>query len=464
MNIEIINSPEDPDRLCAASALVSTNKESPKELYDVKIEEKGKKFLKHLIDSGHHSPLEHANFTISFSGVSVLFEQFLIEHRLASYTVRSRRYVDFSQSGYVVPDFFQENSNFDYSSFMEYFFDFYRELTDAGVPEEDARYILPYSFKSNIVATLNVRELGRLIYDCLEGRGFDYSEFEKIGEKILALAKDEAPILFDDFTQYGTGTNDKEEELNKLIETSFEKDFEKREVKLLSHTPNPEHLVAKTALIKHNQAKGTELEEMLSEEKEKEIISTILDNKRMRELEQVNFTFRINGISLPALTHYTRHRIWSPLIPSFTELNWSDKHIVPKSVREEGLEDKFSQAFEKAKSFREKIEKSASEEDLAYTFLPGNLTDFVVTVNARELYHIFCLRCCERAQWETREVALKMLKEVKKIAPNIFDKAGASCAYLGFCPEGKMFCGDLRTTKDYNFKKIDQEIDKIYRD
>ena len=51
----------------------------------------------------------------------------------------------------------------------------------------------------------------------------------------------------------------------------------------------------------------------------------------------------------------------------------------------------------------------------------------VVTMNARALRHFFELRCCQRAQWEIREMANKMLLEVKKVAPIIFEKAGASC-------------------------------------
>ena len=62
-------------------------------------------------------------------------------------------------------------------------------------------------------------------------------------------------------------------------------------------------------------------------------------------------------------------------------------------------------------------------------------------MNARELLHFLSLRLCERSQWEIRELAERMLKEVKEIAPILFEKAGPRCEELGYCPEGELTCG-----------------------
>jgi thymidylate synthase (FAD) len=68
----------------------------------------------------------------------------------------------------------------------------------------------------------------------------------------------------------------------------------------------------------------------------------------------------------------------------------------------------------------------------------------LTTINARELYHFFKLRLCERAQWEIRELAEKMLLAVKQKAPLLFAKAGPSCVVLGYCPEGDHTCGKFK--------------------
>ena len=61
-------------------------------------------------------------------------------------------------------------------------------------------------------------------------------------------------------------------------------------------------------------------------------------------------------------------------------------------------------------------------------------------MNIRSLLHFFELRCCNRAQWEIRELAWKMYELVKPTAPYIFMDAGPGCV-RGRCPEGKMTCG-----------------------
>ena len=62
-----------------------------------------------------------------------------------------------------------------------------------------------------------------------------------------------------------------------------------------------------------------------------------------------------------------------------------------------------------------------------------------MTMSVRELMHCFTVRCCNRAKWEIREVAWRMLEEVLKVAPELFVTAGPSCV-RGGCSEGKMTC------------------------
>ena len=63
-------------------------------------------------------------------------------------------------------------------------------------------------------------------------------------------------------------------------------------------------------------------------------------------------------------------------------------------------------------------------------------------MNTRSLYNFFHHRCCERAQWEIRELAIEMLRQVREIAPILFKNIGPKCV-TGPCPEGKMTCGDI---------------------
>ena len=82
-------------------------------------------------------------------------------------------------------------------------------------------------------------------------------------------------------------------------------------------------------------------------------------------------------------------------------------------------------------------------EDARYLLPNGCTTNITITMNARELLHFFSLRCCNRAQWEIREMADRMLELCLEVSPVIFRDAGPPCV-RGPCPEGKLSCGKPR--------------------
>jgi thymidylate synthase (FAD) len=91
-----------------------------------------------------------------------------------------------------------------------------------------------------------------------------------------------------------------------------------------------------------------------------------------------------------------------------------------------------------------KLNERIPAEDARYVLPNGCTTNITITRNARELLHFFSLRCCERAQWEIREMAELMLESCKEISPVIFRDAGPPCI-RNPCPEGKLSCGKPRS-------------------
>ena len=98
------------------------------------------------------------------------------------------------------------------------------------------------------------------------------------------------------------------------------------------------------------------------------------------------------------------------------------------------------------KEAKRRAEKMAIE-DARYVLPNACETKMVVTMNARSLYNFFQLRCCNRAQWEIRELAWAMLKLCREQAPTLFKKAGPACLY-GACPEGNMTCGKAKEVRE----------------
>jgi thymidylate synthase (FAD) len=86
-------------------------------------------------------------------------------------------------------------------------------------------------------------------------------------------------------------------------------------------------------------------------------------------------------------------------------------------------------------------------EDARYILPNATETKIMVTMNARGLLNFFTLRCCERAQWEIRALAVEMLRLVKGVAPVIFGDAGPGCL-CGPCPEGAMTCGRIKDIRE----------------
>ena len=92
--------------------------------------------------------------------------------------------------------------------------------------------------------------------------------------------------------------------------------------------------------------------------------------------------------------------------------------------------------------FYKKLLDAGFKKEDARSVLPNACeTKLIATINAQELFHIFNLRCCQRAQKPFRDLANEMLRLCKEVSPLIFKNAGAKCDTLGYCPEGNMSCG-----------------------
>lgn len=218
-------------------------------------------------------------------------------------------------------------------------------------------------------------------------------------------------------------------------------------VELLYHTSEPQKAVATAARICYAPIGAAELYEGLDDEKIAKVLSTIMASGHFSTLEHASYTFAIDGVSR-ALTHQlVRHRVASFNQQSQRYVKFKDgfKCIVPPSVAEdEHAADVFEEAMDTARrAYDALLSLGVPAEDARYVLPNACETKIVVTMNARELRHFFSLRCCNRAQWEIRELADRMLELVYPTAPLLFADAGAPCV-SGACPEGKMSCGKPR--------------------
>jgi thymidylate synthase (FAD) len=217
------------------------------------------------------------------------------------------------------------------------------------------------------------------------------------------------------------------------------------DVRLLFHTPEPERAVAAAARLCYAPVGAAELLETMGEDAIRRVLKTIITSGHTSTLEHASYTFAIDGVSR-ALTHQlVRHRLASFNQQSQRYVSYAEEptFIIPPSVaaNPEALKRFKASCAADFSAYRELIEAGVAPEDARYLLPNAMETKIVVTMNIRELLHFLELRCCRRAQWESRELALRMLELAEPTAPYIFMDAGAACR-RGPCPEGKMTCGD----------------------
>lgn len=169
-------------------------------------------------------------------------------------------------------------------------------------------------------------------------------------------------------------------------------------------------------------------------------------------LEHVKFTFAIEGISRACTHQLVRHRIasYSQQSQRYVDMSAFD-YIIPPSIESDPVaKEEFERVIEEIQKGYKRIMSRLTErgitgeeakQDARFLLPQAAETKIVVTMNCRELLHFFGQRCCQRAQWEIRELAWRMLEICRKRLPVVFERAGPKCEALGYCPEGDFGCG-----------------------
>ncbi len=246
-------------------------------------------------------------------------------------------------------------------------------------------------------------------------------------------------------------------------------------VYLLTYTPNPEHSIAAAAKLCYSASTISDLRNNLTDEKAAQFVEMLSEIGHESPIEHASFTFGIEGVSRALLAQITRHRMASfsvksqryvregafeyvtpPEIENIPEAKKIyDEIMTEDQKRYDALAEILKQQHIKTFLAEGKDEKTANRlaekkaiEDARFVLPNACETQMVLTMNARSLMNFFRHRCCNRAQWEIKDVADQMLSLVLKVAPNLFKNAGPACV-SGPCPEGKMTCGHYKEINEF---------------
>lgn len=209
-------------------------------------------------------------------------------------------------------------------------------------------------------------------------------------------------------------------------------------VSIISHTPD-ESVCATAA----HTCVSPVIDIITGDENIKKSMKHSISSGHYSILEHWSATFAIEGVSRALLAQLTRHRIASFSVTSqrYVDMGKFD-YVMPKTIDDAVLTSvSYKELMEEIRGFYHTLlSYGVPEEDARYILPNACCTNIVMTMNARELRHFFSLRCCNRAQWEIRELADKMLEECKEVAPRLFEGAGAQCEQDKLCKESRS-CG-----------------------
>ncbi len=248
---------------------------------------------------------------------------------------------------------------------------------------------------------------------------------------------------------------------------------------LLSHTPEPEKVIAAAAKLCYSNSTIENLYDKQTPQAVEKFLNMLTEIGHESPIEHCTFTFGIEGVSRAFLAQITRHRLASYSVQSQRYVMEKDFSFVtpPEIAANENALTIFQKSMDDAidsynklteilkakhkavfleeglteKEADRKAEKKAIE-DARFVLPNAADTQMVVTMNARSLMNFFHHRCCNRAQWEIRAVADEMLKLCKEVAPHLFAYAGPSCV-SGKCPEGNMTCGQMVQMREKYLRK-----------
>lgn len=254
-------------------------------------------------------------------------------------------------------------------------------------------------------------------------------------------------------------------------------------VTLITYTPMPVKTVATAAKLCYSPATIENVQDGLTDDKAASFVNMLGEIGHESPIEHASFTFGIEGVSRSLLAQITRHRIASYSVQSQRYVREKAfEYVLPPAIADvPEARELYERAMREDQEYYERIagllkdkhvhelilkgvpeaeavkkaEKMAIE-DARFVLPNACTTKMIVTMNARSLKNFFEHRCCNRAQWEIREVANEMLSLVKGVAPELFAHCGPPCLN-GACPEGKMSCGKMKEVREY-YKENENQL------
>jgi len=438
-----------PEPISAAYARISRSAKPVDELRQEarkELEKARKSNMTIVFEMGHHSIAEHAVFNFDVTGVSRLAVEALERHRLNSYMEKSQRYVALGDE-FVVPEELKDTEVLDeFVATVKLQNRYYDELYDKLVvhfgakhPEwksepnrvenaakEDARYITGLAVETQLGMTANARNLELMLRSLSSS---DLAEVRALSRQIYDQAVAVAPslILFPEPTDYDKSTYPRVREYAQAFMTPA---FSHRprnfialaasDVALVDYTQNADNKLLAAILHTVSHASHAECLNRVERQtlaRKKEIFKLACQDLQaydavLREFEHLYLTFEL-VISASGFAQLKRHRLMTITAQPYDPKNgWT----IPTSIAEIKEHKSFKEMLAKTEDVFDHI-AAISPTAAQYVLTNSHQRRVLVTVDARELYHVSRLREDPAAQWDIRDIASRMMEQARHVMP-----------------------------------------------
>lgn len=154
--------------------------------------------IRMIVENDYSSALEHISFTFDLQDISIALSRELLEHRIASHTARSTRYIEEGEFDYYIPKELEKNPEMLelYNDTMSNLSKAYKKLREVGATRESTRHVLPLGAYTNYIWTVNARSLINFLGLRLCVRAAP--EIKVLARKLYRLAGEVYPEIFKD--------------------------------------------------------------------------------------------------------------------------------------------------------------------------------------------------------------------------------------------------------------------------
>jgi flavin-dependent thymidylate synthase len=377
-----------------------------------------------IYEMGHHSIAEHSVFNFDIIGISRLAVESIESHRLMSYTEASQRYIKWA-TNYVTPSeikktklepLFHNTIQEQLKAYAVFAERLKSYETKFAKPIEDARYVTSLAMTTQLGMTCNARNLELVIRRFASS---DVDELQTIGKKLYQRAVKVAPsvILFVEKNKFDSETY---KDFIKFNHRDTETQRKNQASKLVDYTENgDEKLIASIICKVRSCSYESALHRVkkMPDKQQLEYIKTAFKHAQLydtvlREFEHCYLTYEL-VVSASSFAQLKRHRLATITTQAY---NPDLGVTIPHTIRESKQTRLFNRVIEKTEKTYYKIYKQMPQ-IAPYILTQAHRRRILLTINVRELYHIARLRMDATAQWDIRELTVKMVKQAQKVMP-----------------------------------------------